>query len=328
MVSSFAGISGDPVAGTGWIDGTIAGPGDRRIAMCSGPFTMVPGVSDTQEVVVANIAARGTDYLSSVTLLKAADDLIQKEYNVLFRESAPQISSTVTTSGSNATISFRADARNINTSAITINVKTYTDSLVASLTLSDDGLHNDGAAGDRIYGGSIQILQKQVGLYAEAVITYQNGDIIPWGHILDNISTTKLSVTSYAVASDNINDDGIPNPGENVRYIFSLKNYSSFGFSNLTIKATPVFAQQQLDLATIQGNTTFSLSYNQYDPTTYLAFDVPKGYLNSTITILLVTTDLSYNQWIDTLIFPVKPLSHTAYACCRSCGRKIFHLNC
>jgi hypothetical protein len=77
-------LDGDPVAGTGWIDGTIAGPGDRRMALCSGPFSMVPGVSDTQEVVVANIAGRGADYLSSITILKAADDFTQSIYNRLF----------------------------------------------------------------------------------------------------------------------------------------------------------------------------------------------------------------------------------------------------
>lgn len=82
-------LSGDPVAGTGWIDGTIAGPGDRREALCSGPFTMVPGVSDTQEVVVANIAGRGADYLSSVTILKAEDDFAQSIYNRLFSFPSP-----------------------------------------------------------------------------------------------------------------------------------------------------------------------------------------------------------------------------------------------
>lgn len=62
-------LSGDPVARTGWIDGSISPPADRRLALCSGPFTMAAG--DTQEVVVATIAARGNDYLSSVTALKS-----------------------------------------------------------------------------------------------------------------------------------------------------------------------------------------------------------------------------------------------------------------
>jgi hypothetical protein len=304
-------LSGDPVTSTGWIDGTIASPADRRIAMCSGPFTMAAG--DTQEVVVATIAGRGADYRSSITVLKTEDDLVQKEYNILFRESPAQISSSVTTTGSNATIAFRADARNINASAITITLKTYTDSTIASVTLADDGLHNDETAGDQIFGGSIQIPQQAVGLYATAAITYQSSNVISWAHIIDHITTTALSVTSYAVASDNINEDGIPNPGENVRYIFSLKNNSSFGFSNLNISAIPVYAAQQLSIATIGSGATTSLSYNQNDPTTYLAFNVPQVYPDSTFTILLTASDSSNNQWIDTLVFPVRPFTHSLY---------------
>jgi len=304
-------LSGDPVAGTGWIDGTIAGPGDRRMAMSSGPFTMMPG--DTQEVVVANLASRGADYLSSITALKTDDKVAQRVYNSLFRDLPPQISCSVTTSGSQATISFKADAHIINASAITVNLRTYSDSLVAIVPLADDGNNNDGVAGDKIFGKSIQIPQQQVGLYAEVVVLYPSGDVIPWAHLVDNITTTSLTVPSYSVASDNINEDGIPNPGENVRYIFSLKNNSSLGFSNLSIKGIPSSAGQQLSLATLSGNATLSLIYNQNDPTTYMAFDVPKGYHDTTMIIVLITSDLSYNQWIDTLVFPVKPLGHNLY---------------
>ena len=70
-------VSGDPVTGKGWIDGSLVGPGNRRFALCSGPFTMVPGVSDTQEIVVGNLADRGTDYLTSVTALKSSTRSLQ-----------------------------------------------------------------------------------------------------------------------------------------------------------------------------------------------------------------------------------------------------------
>ena len=206
-----------------------------------------------------------------------------------------------------------ADARSINASAVTINLRTYTDSLVATVALADDGLHNDGGAGDKIFGNSVQVPQLQSGLYAEAVVVYPGGKVLTWSRILNNITTTKLSVPSYSVASDNVNEDGIPNPGENVRYIFSLKNNSSFGFSNLTIHPAPGSPGQFLSLAALSGNATYSLSYDQNNPATYLAFDVPRGYLDSTITIALTITDLSYNQWIDTLVFPVKPLGYNLY---------------
>jgi len=310
--SSFV-FPGDPVTNTGWTylnDGSVS-PRDVRMALCSGSFKMAPG--DTQEVVVANLASRGADYLSSITSLKADDKVAQQAYNTLFSEVPPQVSYSVTTSGSQATISFVSDARTINASGVTINLRTYSDSLVASVTLADDGLHNDGGAGDKVFGKSVQISQLPFGMYVEAVVAYPGGKVLRWPRTLNNITTTRLSVPSYSVASDNINEDGLPNPGENVRYIFSLKNNSSLGFSNLTMHAIPGSPGQFLNLTGISGGATSSLSYNQNDPTTYLAFDVPKAYRDSTIRILLTITDLSYNQWIDTLVFPVKHLGYNLY---------------
>ncbi|HLP18159.1 MAG TPA: hypothetical protein VK470_18010, partial [Bacteroidota bacterium] len=60
--------SGDPVTGSGWIDGMLIPPGDRRMLQSSGPFTMANG--DTQEVVIAGIVAQDENRLSSVSLLK------------------------------------------------------------------------------------------------------------------------------------------------------------------------------------------------------------------------------------------------------------------
>ncbi len=73
-------FSGDPVMGTGWNDGTGGVyAADRRIAPCSGPFTMAPG--DTQEIITATLAAQGADQLTSVTLLKYYTTTIQMAYN-------------------------------------------------------------------------------------------------------------------------------------------------------------------------------------------------------------------------------------------------------
>ncbi|MFB3909089.1 MAG: hypothetical protein ACE15D_11880 [Candidatus Eisenbacteria bacterium] len=77
--------TGDPVAGTGWLDDNAA---DRRLMLSSGPFTMAPG--DTQEVVTAIIVAQGSNRLSSVDLLKLYDEQAQAVFDVNFRiPSAP-----------------------------------------------------------------------------------------------------------------------------------------------------------------------------------------------------------------------------------------------
>ena len=76
-------LSGDPVAGTGWLDGQLISAGDRRIGLASGPFTMEPG--DAQEVVVAQIAAIGGDRIGSVDLLKNYDIVAQDAYDNFFQ---------------------------------------------------------------------------------------------------------------------------------------------------------------------------------------------------------------------------------------------------
>ena len=65
-------LSGDPVKGTGSIDGIDhmhpGSPGERRFQMHSGPFSMALG--DTQEVVFAIVGGIGADRLSSITVMK------------------------------------------------------------------------------------------------------------------------------------------------------------------------------------------------------------------------------------------------------------------
>ncbi len=65
-------LTGDPVAGIGWLD---SNPGERRMQMISGPFSMA--LRDTQEVVIAVINALGSDRLSSVAVLKFMSRTIQ-----------------------------------------------------------------------------------------------------------------------------------------------------------------------------------------------------------------------------------------------------------
>jgi len=79
-------LSGDPVAGTGDLDGTASyfSPGDRRMCLSSGPFTFAPG--DEQEVVVAILGGLGADNIGSVADLKLTDAVAQTLFNGLFLE--------------------------------------------------------------------------------------------------------------------------------------------------------------------------------------------------------------------------------------------------
>jgi Secretion system C-terminal sorting domain len=75
-------LAGDPESKTGWYDGEGwpggPGPGQRYWSMGCGPFNFAPG--DTQEIVIAIIAARGTDNLNSVTELKNKAEFVKQFY--------------------------------------------------------------------------------------------------------------------------------------------------------------------------------------------------------------------------------------------------------
>jgi hypothetical protein len=92
-------LTGDPQAGTGWLDGQQFPAGDRRIGLASGPFTMAPG--DTQEIVVAEIAGGaipGVDRLTAVGLLKFFDKAAQLAYDNFFQLPSPPPRPQVTVS--------------------------------------------------------------------------------------------------------------------------------------------------------------------------------------------------------------------------------------
>ena len=61
-------LAGDPVTGTGKVDGTYDGPGDRQILSFAGPFHMELG--NTAEIVVALAGGMGNSNLNSITKLK------------------------------------------------------------------------------------------------------------------------------------------------------------------------------------------------------------------------------------------------------------------
>ncbi len=65
-------FSGDPVAGTGFLDGLgeqySFAPGDRKLTCSTGSFTMALG--DTQEVIIALVGGIGSYHLASISVMK------------------------------------------------------------------------------------------------------------------------------------------------------------------------------------------------------------------------------------------------------------------
>jgi hypothetical protein len=302
--------AGDPVKATngtaGWVDGQ-AGTSmmDRRFCMSTGPFTLANG--DTQQVIVASIASRGTDRLSSVAALRSDVRAVRHAWhNLALGRRMPPLSCDVTGDSAQAAITLRIAVQPASITSASINLATFRGMPVATVTLADDGVHDDGVAGDGVWGGTVRVPVQRAGLQGGATITFAGGETITWDNVLDHIATTPLTVASFALASDNINSNGVANPGENVRYTFALRNESVLDLPNLVTTASPIAGNGKYAVGTLASHALFQRPYNAADPSSWFVFDVPAAYQDSTFSVAIVTTDDSANIWRDTLIFPVK----------------------
>ena len=83
-------LGGDPskpASATNFIDGQGTtwsfAPGDRRIMLCTGPFSIEPG--ETQDIYCAFVVGLGADRFSSISVMKANDNAVQETFNLLFK---------------------------------------------------------------------------------------------------------------------------------------------------------------------------------------------------------------------------------------------------
>ncbi|MFA3783589.1 T9SS type A sorting domain-containing protein [Melioribacteraceae bacterium 4301-Me] len=72
-------LDGDPVIGTGPIDGIYDGAGDRRMWLVTGPFSLK--LNDTAEVVIAQVGGIGLNHLDSITKLRYNAEVAALFYN-------------------------------------------------------------------------------------------------------------------------------------------------------------------------------------------------------------------------------------------------------
>lgn len=91
-ITKFA-YPGDPVTEQFWSEvnnngsGADNPPGDRRLVMSTGPFTINPG--DQQDIVFGILFAQAADNMASIEALRAADILAQSAYDAGFQIPSP-----------------------------------------------------------------------------------------------------------------------------------------------------------------------------------------------------------------------------------------------
>lgn len=302
---------GDPLMGTGWIDGISLPPGERQLLATSGPFNMALG--DTQEVVIALIGAMGEDNLLSVARLKETDAQIQSFYNGLLMTSFPSVSVAPDYSNEEQT-QFTIQSR---ASGATEILAQFTDAFgatIETIPLFDDGVHQDSLVGDGLFGNVWTTSPMTEGLSLGLVTISPENDTLSWPRLLQQIPTFgPVEAVNLLLSSDNINSDGQINPGENILLSARVGNAGTQTVESLKILISTedpwVEVQdpaQSLNL--LPNQDTVTVTFDIQNPETFAMFQIlpdppPEHLIEFEITLY----DKNFNLWQHKKTLMVQP---------------------
>jgi hypothetical protein len=300
-------MDGDPVANTGRLDlGVSSAPGDRRMGPSIGPFMLLPGQS--KDVAIAVASSIGSSNIKSVAVLRSYARAARTMYEGIMASAPPKLTASVSyPNATQARVQIVADGRPTSAQVITTQIFRQTGEPVTVLPLFDDGFHSDGAANDGIWGNSVTLDREQTALRVNATTVDSLQRTFNWERMYDKLTVSGPLRLEYRVVSDNLNNDGIVNWGENIRYGISIVNTTPFVLGGIVL--APLF---QTETKFIRRNGRMpggldSMIYNPNDTLSYFSFTTPDS---SEKHIPFLITDSLYNAWRYSLTFPIQPMKY------------------
>lgn len=297
-------LAGDPVSGTGDVDGqgTNLPPADRRILLDSGPFTMQPG--DTQEVIVAFVGGNrlNGDNLTSVAELKTNAGLIKQSFEnglLIPRPFPPQIDAP---DDQHTALALQIDLGDFPeaTGALVYFSPETGNEADFTVPLFDDGAHNDSLPGDRTWGGSITMPNRQYPFNGDLAI-YTPGGQIDFPRLYSYLALRRRPVLqNWRVSWENGKQDGRINIGERVHLRFDVLNTDGAkNIDRLEIRLTNRSVPQRF---TYVSSHTFPAGQLRSREEQYAVADAPPegDSLN-----LIISVNYDYHSFSESLGFPV-----------------------
>ncbi|GAB4368699.1 MAG: hypothetical protein Kow0042_09980 [Calditrichia bacterium] len=297
-------LSGDPVLGIGDLDGQGINypPGDRRMALCSGPFTLQHG--DTQEIVVTitgGIDPNG-DHLASVFELKNNVQYLFANYGLL--EPIPVIEHEIRYPNPSSTeILLQTNLQSF--SNVTSAEVSFSPQIGSEpgfiVTLFDDGLHQDSLAGDNIWGNSIMVNNRKYPFKAGLKVIQTTGQKNFQNLLTSLLLRNKPSLTNWLVVWENGQQDLKINWNEKVHLHFDIQNNDNLNnINNVKISNLNHPFSNQI----VNHTKIISPGASGSSDSLFLVLLGPSYGDSITFTYRII---FDYHSMIDTATYPVYP---------------------
>ncbi|HFE64762.1 MAG TPA: hypothetical protein ENK14_10165, partial [Caldithrix sp.] len=295
-------FTGDPLLGTGDVDGIEDNflPGDRRILMSSGPFTMLPG--DTQELVVALVGGNDlvSDNLGAVQDLKYNCEMIRRAWEKNFR--APcQTEAPVQPAGDQFQLTSKinlSDFPEATACRVQLNAQ-YGSEPEIMLPLYDDGTGGDETAGDFIWSRTVLLDSRKYPLKGDLVIDTPAGQIEYPAAVGQMTLRPAPVLNNWQLTWENGKQDGEINEGEKVHVAFDIRNIDS---QNRIDHLKIVYQTGQRSQLKYIAPAPIEAGATVQHPEQYIQFTAPAGSDSISIPI---TINYDYNRTRGKLHLPV-----------------------
>lgn len=318
--------AGDPVAGTGWIDGIVSRPGDRRYLSGSGTFSLAPG--DTQKVLFARVAVNGGNHLLAVRSLRAAARQLHDIYRNLPMGVTPPVFTArlvhLAPAGSyevHATGGPFPDG----TSLVQAVLRAPDGAVMQTADMHDDGQHGDGAAGDGVYGVTLAGAGRSTGADL-FILSTDHGLAREWFVDSELPLPGRADVAFTEVVLDTPKPDGRAQPGEHVRLRLRITNAAAVEMGPWSLflrgdasRAADRAVQRFVD--TLAPGAILHPVFDADEMGTYIAFDLPAETPPGIYSIPVTLMSAQHCAWeqnlailVDSLVVPTSHglLAHVA----------------
>ena len=306
-------LAGDPVLNTGWTDGIVHAPDDRRLVSSCGPFTLAPG--DTQKVLFARVAVNGGNYLLSVRALRNAARQLHDIYrNLPMGAEAPVFSSAISFLPTPGSFELRVHGGPFpaGTSGVVAILRDSIGWESAPVALLDNGTNGDNIAGDGVFGGTVTDITPRPDGADLFVRSTDSEGVKEWFVESEIPLAGEAHVRIAEIVSDSRNSDGVANPGENlhIRLRFENNSTTTLGPWHLFLRdSASLLADWKVlrhSIPAPAGDNTETL-YNPARTQTFLSVTIPEDTPDGTTLRFPVTLMCeNYHAWNDTLLIEVE----------------------
>ena len=306
-------LAGDPFTGSGWVDGIVHVPDDRRMMSSCGPFTLARG--DTQQVVLATTVGLGDSPLFAVQDLRhSARELRQEYVNGIAPLELSDVSHTLTWPEKDRftlTVSIGQQPQR----KLIALVRGPAGAELLSFQLFDDGQHGDGGADDGRYANSFAHAALATGgdMYIAAMDGTEIREEVLIAEMLPLAGD--VGISNVSIQSDHLDFNGSASAGENVICGMSLDNLGSRELGGWTLVMQHGESSSMARIAeTIAAGDSRSIDGLQSGMGDLLQFDIPTDARpGSVLRIPLQIMSRQYCLWRDTLDIRVTTPSHHPY---------------